>query len=335
MTGPSVLTVILNYRTGEMTLRALADAVVAMAGIPGGIVVVDNDSRDGSFELLRDAVAAAGWDRDGRVRVIASGRNGGYGAGNNVGIRAGLPDGASPDFVYVLNSDAFPEPEAIGRLREYLAAHPGVGFAGSHILGEDGVAHQTAFRFPSIASELEGAARFGPLSRLLARHSVALPLPEVASEVDWLAGASVMMRGRMLDAIGLFDEGFFLYYEETDFFLRARRAGWRAFYVPGSRVLHLGSVSTGMGDWRRTPRYWFDSRLRYFTKNYGAAYAGAATLAHLTGGLVWQARRLITRQPPCDPPQFLSDLAGHAASAALARLTRGPAWAGRRLTHDR
>ncbi|TPE49743.1 glycosyltransferase family 2 protein [Amaricoccus solimangrovi] len=312
MTDPTVLVVILNYRTAGMTLRAAGAAVRAMEGIPGGIVLVDNDSRDGSFERLRDA--ARGWER---VRVIASGRNGGYGAGNNIGIRAGLPDGARPDYVHVLNSDAFPEAGAIAILRDHLSAHPEAGFAGSRILDAEGAPRHSAFRFPSIGGEMEAAARTGPVSRLLARHVIAPPIPEETVAVDWLMGASVMMRRAMLDEIGLFDEGFFLYYEETDLCLRAARAGWKAVYVPGSRVIHLGSVSTGMGAWRRTPRYWFDSRLRYFVKNHGPAYAAAATGAHLAGGLLWRARRLVTGQPPCDPPRFLSDLAAHALSRAV------------------
>lgn len=319
MTGPTVLTVILNYRTPGMTLEALGAARAAMEGIAGAITVVDNDSRDGSFETIAAAIARAGWDRDGRVRLIASGRNGGYGAGNNFGIRAGLPDGAAPDFVYVLNPDAFPEPEAIAALLAEMTAQPRLGFAGSRILDPDGTPHCSAFRFPSIGSELEAAARIGPVSRLLARFVVAPPPPAETARVDWLMGASVMMRRAMLDEIGLFDEGFFLYFEETDLCLRAARAGWLAAYVPASRATHLGSVSTGMGGWRRTPRYWFDSRLRYFVKNHGAAYAGAATLAHLAGGLLWRARRAVTRQPPLDPPRFLSDLAVHALGAPLRR----------------
>ncbi len=91
MTGPSVLCVVLNWRTPDMTLRAADHAIRAMEGIAGAITLVDNDSRDGSFEMMKQAVAARGW---GRVRVIQSGRNGGFGAGNNVGIRAGLPGGA-------------------------------------------------------------------------------------------------------------------------------------------------------------------------------------------------------------------------------------------------
>src|SRR5690606_31205032 len=98
----------------------------------------------------------------------------------------------------------------------YLDSHPEVGFAGSHIHGEDGAPHTTAFRFPSIASEFEGAAKTGPVSKLLKNAIVAPPLPTQTTRVDWLAGASVLMRQKVLDRIGLFDETFFLYFEETD-----------------------------------------------------------------------------------------------------------------------
>ncbi|MFN4171556.1 MAG: glycosyltransferase, partial [Pseudorhodobacter sp.] len=162
----SVLTVILNWRTAPMTLRATEAARIAMEGLPGAITIVDNDSGDGSFETLVAEVSARGWDRgETPVRVLQSGRNGGFGAGNNVGIRAGLPGGARPDYVHILNSDAFPEPGAIRALYDRLEAHPGTGFAGSFIKGEDGMPHRTAFRFPSVASEFEAAVRFGPVSR--------------------------------------------------------------------------------------------------------------------------------------------------------------------------
>lgn len=312
--APTILTVILNWRTAEMTLQSVAAAHREMAGLAGEIVVVDNDSGDGSFERITAGVAEAGHDR---VRVLQSGRNGGYGAGNNVGIRAGLSDGRRPDYVYVLNSDAFPDTGAIAALVAYLDAHPEVGFAGSYIHGPDGDPHATAFRFPSIPGELEGAARLGPVTRLLSRHVVPLPLPEATRPVDWLAGASVMMRRTVLDEIGLFDEGFFLYFEETDLCRRASAAGWPTVYVRESSVTHIGSVSTGMGNWRRTPGYWFDSRLRYFTRNHGALYAAAATAACVAGHLVWRLRIAITRQPAADPPHFLGDLVRHALRHAL------------------
>jgi hypothetical protein len=322
----TVLTVILNWRTAEMTLRSAEAARVAMAGIPGAITIVDNDSRDGSYEHMAAEVAARGWDAgETPVRVIQSGHNGGFGAGNNVGIRAGLPGGARPDLVYILNSDAFPAPDAIRALADHLAAHPETGFAGSYIHGPDGDPHRTAFRFPSVAGEFEAAIRFGPVSRLLRDRIVARPIPDRTCRVDWLAGASLMMRMDVLDRIGLFDEGFFLYFEETELCHRAARAGFPTDYVVESRVAHIGSVSTGLKDTRRMPGYWFDSRTRYFTKVHGRATWVAATLAHLAGGVLFRLRGLIQRRASQDPPHFLRDLAAHAVRAMISPSAYGSA----------
>lgn len=305
--NPTVLTVILNWRTAEMTLRSVAAARQAMEGLAGAITVVDNASGDGSFETM--AAATQGMDR---VRVVQSGHNGGFGAGNNFGIRLGLPDASRPDFVYILNSDAFPAKDAIARLLAYLQAHPKVGLAGSHIHGPDGEDHSTCFRFPSIASEFEGAARTGPISRLLAHRAVPLGVPAASGPVDWLAGASLMIRDEVIQSVGLFDEGFFLYFEETDLCRRAREAGWATHFVRESRVEHIGSVSTGMKEWARVPGYWFDSRWRYFTKAGGRGYAVMATAAQVAGGVILRTRRLIRPSINAGPPRFLRDLLGHA-----------------------
>ncbi len=312
--GPTVLTVLLNWRTAEMTLKAAAAAERAMEGIAGGIVVVDNDSQDGSYEGLSDAL------RDHvRFRVVQSGHNGGFGAGNNVGMRLGLPGGVRPDYVYILNSDAFPAADAIRLLLDYLEAHPKVGIAGSYIHGPDGEAHWTCFRFPSVASEFEVSARTGPISRLLAHRTVSIPVPEATGRVDWLAGASMMMREAVVHATGGFDETFFLYFEETDLCRRAAEAGWPTHFVRESRVEHIGSVSTGMKAWRRVPGYWFDSRWYYFRKTGGTKRAVVATLAHVAGGLILRVRRLIRPSIPPGAPHFLRDLMAH----AVRQLTRG------------
>lgn len=308
MKNQRLLTIILNYKTPEMTLEAVAAARVAMAAIDGEIVLVDNDSQDGSAAKMQAHINAAGWGAPPLVRLLQSGDNGGFGAGNNFGIRAGLSDGSQPDLIYVLNSDAFPAQDAVSQLIQALEANPQAGFAGSYIHGPSGEAHFTAFRFPSIASELEGAARLGPISRLLHRYRVPLALPEVIRPVDWLAGASLLMRRDVLDQIGLFDEEFFLYFEETDLCLRARRAGWQTLYVPGSKVSHIGSVSTGMKRWQRVPDYWYASRLHYFRKNHGHTYTALATAAHVFGALIWRFRRLVQRKPRVEPPYFLRNL---------------------------
>jgi len=306
-------TVILNWRTPEMTLRAVESALREMQGFAGEIVVVDNDSGDGSFETLKAAVRDRGWTT---VRVLQSGRNGGFGAGNNFGIRAALTSGR-PDYVYVLNSDAFPDPGAIRALLAHLQAHPEAGFAGSYIHGIGGEPHLTTFRFPSIASEFEGAARLGPVSRALRSRAVPVPIPEVTCRVDWLAGASLMMRMDALDSIGLFDETFFLYFEETDLCHRLARAGQQVHFVRDSSVTHIGSVSTGMKEWRRVPGYWFDSRWHYFCKTRGRAYAALATLAHVSGGLLHRMRCWVAGGQVADPPHFLRSLLRHDLRALM------------------
>ena len=309
---PRLLTVLLNYKTADMTLEAAEAALREMEGLDAELTIVDNDSQDGSFEKISAAVAEKGWER---VRVIQSGVNGGFGAGNNVGIRAGLSDGTKPDYVYILNSDAFPDKDAIRILLNHLEQNPEVGFAGSYIHGPDGDDHVTLFRYHTIWSELEGAAQTGPISRALKNYIVPQEIPDRTIEVDWLAGASLMMRQKVLDEIGLFDERFFLYYEETDLCRRAKLAGWPTHYVRESEVTHIGSVSTGMKVIKRMPRYWFDSRLYYFTKNHGGLYAAAATIAHVVGALIHRVRCLISRKQLDARANFLGDLIGHALGA--------------------
>ncbi|MFX0540189.1 glycosyltransferase family 2 protein [Roseovarius sp. S4756] len=308
-TDPAILVIVLNYRTAQLSLKAASYALTAMDGLAGAITIVDNASGDGSTQIIADAIKERGWDR---VSLVTSKVNGGFGAGNNLGMASGLSDGTRPDYVYILNSDAWPRPDAIRHLLEALQRDETAGFAGSRIVGEDGILHRTAFRFPSVPGEFEGSVRTGLFTSLLRDWVVPLPVPERTAPVDWVAGASLMLRQDMLDEIGLFDETFFLYFEETDLCLRAARAGWVCLYVPDSEAVHLGSVSTGMRDWGRTPEYWFDSRLHYFVENHGRAYAVAATLSRALGEGLWRLRCAVSGASRRDPPHFLRDLLIHA-----------------------
>lgn len=302
-----LLTIILNYKTPQMTLDAVRAARTALAGVERHrIHVVDNDSGDGSEEALRDAVASESWPD---VEVLQTGHNGGFGYGNNHSIRRALRSDDPPDFVYVLNSDAFPEPDAIEALLGFLRERPDVGIAGSAIYGTDGEPHVTAFRFPSLKSEVTASFRLGLLSRALPGSEVPiLPRPERTQQVDWLAGASMMIRREVLEEVGLFDEGFFLYFEETDLCRRARLAGWPTWYVVESRVAHVGHGSTGLKDKKKPmPRYWFDSRRHYFLKNHGKAYLWAANAVHATGLATFKARARLQRKEDSDPTRFLRD----------------------------
>jgi serine acetyltransferase len=119
----------------------------------------------------------------------------------------------------------------------------------------------------------------------------------------------MLIRRAVIEQVGLFDEGFFLYYEETDFCRRARRAGWKCYFVASAAINHLESVSTGMlDDTRRMPRYWFDSRHRYFVKHHGRGYALACDSASLAGHVIGRTKRLLLRRPREGRPHMVRDL---------------------------
>jgi hypothetical protein len=299
--------VLVNYRTAEMTARA-ADALLAeLAGLgTHHVYVVDNASGDGSLDTLRRQAETRGWAE--RVSVLAAPRNGGYGYGINLAVQQALASADPPDYVYVVNSDAFPDRGSIARLVAFMDEHPEAGIAGSHVHGPDGTSQGAAFRFPTVWSELESTAGVGTLSRLLARHIVSMPAPSEHREIDWIPGTSMLIRRAALERVGLFDEAFFLYYEEIDFCRRLANAGFKCFYVADAPITHIGCVSTGMLDHGRPmPRYWFDSRHRYFLKHHGRAYATTADVAWLTGYAAWKAKNRLLKRSTSDRPRMFRD----------------------------
>lgn len=268
--------VIVNYKTAELVVDCLRSLAVELeAGDDFGVVVVDNDSGDGSLETMRDAVDANGWG--GWCEVVDAERNGGFAFGNNVGTRRVLAWDRPAGAVHYLNPDTYVRPGAVRALAAFLEAHPKAGIVGSQLENPDATVRRGAFRFPSAMSEIEGQLRFGPVSTLLSRWVVAPPAPEGAWQPGWVTGASMMVRRDALDAAGLFDDEYFLYFEETDLCLRVARAGWEIWQEPASRVVHLVGQSTGVNRKDEKPRpkpaYWHDSRRRYFEKNYGRGRA--------------------------------------------------------------
>jgi N-acetylglucosaminyl-diphospho-decaprenol L-rhamnosyltransferase len=308
--GCSVAVVIVNYKSAPLTIACLRSLSTEVQRDPRlRAVVVENDSRDGSAARIADAIERSGFG--GWAVCVEAPKNGGYAFGNNLAIRSALRTSRPPEHFLLLNPDCVVRPGAVAALTNFLAKNERVGIVGSCLENPDGSLWSTAFRFPSAWSELEGGARFGPLSRLLSRWVVARSMGTESTRVDWLPGASMMIRREVFENVGLMDEQFFLYYEETDFCLRAQRAGWSCWYVPASRVMHIAGQSTGVTDRtgppRRTPQYVFDSRLHYFLKNHGFAYTLVADVAWALGFGSWRLRRAVQRKPDLDPPSMLLD----------------------------
>ena len=162
-TTRDVLVVIVNYRTAGMTiecLRSLADEM--KVGGPVRVIVADNDSHDGSADRIARAVESEGFGEWAQVNPLP--RNGGFAWGNNAVIGPALASDAPPDYVLLLNPDTIVRPNAIAELVNFMDNHPEVGIAGSRLEDRDGTPQRSAFRFPSILSELENGVRLGPVS---------------------------------------------------------------------------------------------------------------------------------------------------------------------------
>ena len=310
--GMTLLIVIVNYRTADLTidcLRSLQDEVGSLDGTR--VVVTDNASGDDSVARLATAILENGWGD--WATILPLDQNGGFAYGNNAAIRPALQEADPPCFVLLLNPDTIVRPGALKALVVFMEGRPDIGIVGSRLEEPDGTPQQSAFRFPSVLGELEGGVRLGPVSRLLHRWAAFQPIPEEPGPVDWVAGASMIIRRQVFESIGLLDEGYFMYFEEVDFCRRARRAGWPCWYAPSSRVVHLVGQSSGVTDPRavperkRLPGYWFLARRRYFLSHHGRIKTLLADLAWSLGYVSYRARRLLQRRPNTDPRLLLWD----------------------------
>lgn len=288
--SPRIAVVIVNYRTADMVIAhfgALKRECEAFLG--AAVYIVDNASPGGDGAKLK-----AFSEGEPLIRFIQSPENGGFGAGNNIALREILSAAEPFDYVLLLNPDAYPRPGALAALADFMARKPEAGVAGPRLEHEDGAPQVSAFRYFSAMSELDWSARTGFVSRLLKRWDVAPPHRDEERAVDWLSGAALFIRREVFEAVGLFDETYFLYYEETDLMLRARRAGWPCWFIPAARAVHHQGKSLeaarGPGAPRIAPEYWYRSRAHYFRKNHGAFYAFLADAAWMAGSLFYLAR---------------------------------------------
>lgn len=278
-----VAVVIVNYRTPELTIRCVDALRREKEQLPAlRVVVVDGGSADDSASKLADFIARSGLDW---VSFLPLSTNGGFGWANNQAILELSRDRRPPDFIHLLNPDTEAIEGAVYALVEEFQRHPRCGAAGSQLLTPDGQRAASAFRFPSAGREFTGGAQSEKLGRVFGIEAAVVE-SEDSRNVDWVTGASVMFRAEALRETGLFDDGFFLYFEEVELMHRLHARGWSVRHVPQSRVIHVEGASTGIGAAtaeRPHPAYWYQSRRRYFSLTGGRSAAIAATLSLLGG----------------------------------------------------
>ncbi len=221
-------------------------------------IVVDNGSCDGSVDVVRDRFPEARLIRQGNV---------GMGGGNNAGMRA-----ATGRYFFLLNADAWVVDDAVETLARFADATPDAAVVGPRLRNLDGTLQRSARSFPTpwrLATEYLFIRRLAPRTNLL--NPLYLGGFDHASTraVDWLYGPALLVRRDAADAVGLFDEAFFMFSEEVDWMYRFARAGWKTYFHPDAEVVHVGGASHGGRLYVENLR----GHLRFAAKHHGPAGA--------------------------------------------------------------
>jgi N-acetylglucosaminyl-diphospho-decaprenol L-rhamnosyltransferase len=281
---------IVSYRCPRLLRECLESLHDHPAEAELSVHVVDNASGDGSAEMV-----AAEFPE---VAITANERNEGFAVATNQAMAQG-----SAPYVLALNPDCRLTAGALDRLVELMEARPEVGICGPALVRRDGTPdHAAARSFPTPLSALghfTGVARRPRAPEALRGYAEA---PSAAGPVDAVNGAFMLMRREMLDEIGAFDEGYWMYMEDLDLCYRAKQAGWVTWFEPSVRVVHVKGGSSGEVRSLRLNYAFHYGMARFYRRHYAgersaaadaAVYAGIALKGALTaaGGAITRARR--------------------------------------------
>jgi GT2 family glycosyltransferase len=220
MQDPLIIGVILNTNRRADTLACLA-SLENNSYANQRVIVLDNQSSDGSAEAIRSQYP--------RTQIIALPENRGYAGNNNVGIRAALESGA--DWVFVLNEDTVLDQACLEQLVRVGESDEQIGMVGPMVYHHDE---------PDTIQSAGGSLGPGWESRHLGKNEPDTGQFTAPHQVDWLTGCAILVRRALIERVGGLDERLFIYYEETEWCLRARRAGWSLVHVPAAKLWHKG-----------------------------------------------------------------------------------------------
>jgi len=270
MNPATVHVVIVNWNSGAQLRECLQSfAAVADDDVAARVTVIDNASTDGSSEGLEASMPLA---------VVRNADNRGFGAACNQGAA-----GSEADFLLFLNPDTRLMPGSFAEPVRYLRARENetVGIGGIQLVDADGRVARNTARAPTAWSMVGNSVGFDRLApRLFPPHFVTEWAHDQTRTVDQVMGAFFLVRRSLFEALGGFDEHFFVYYEDLDLSMRARAQGWQSVYLSTAQAFHRGQGTTEGATARRT-FYFCRSRILYARKHFGALGALAVTLATL------------------------------------------------------
>lgn len=226
----TISVIIVSWNTKQILkecITSLFDELSSLAE-SSEVFVVDNDSIDGSAEMIRESFPG--------VMLIENEDNKGFGRACNQGIRA-----AKGEYIFLLNPDTVVLPGAIKTLLEFARNHPKLGIVAPQLLNTDGTVQKSCRAFPSLTGmfyELIGLSRLFPNVKRFREYKMLDFDYNTVSEVDQPEGAALLIPRKVLDEVGLFDEKFFMLFEEVDLCFRIKKAGWQIWFNSTSKIIH-------------------------------------------------------------------------------------------------
>lgn len=300
MPDAGLCVVVVNYGTPGMVLDCLETVLPQAREFGATVALVDNASPDDSVLQLRNWIADRGAHE--HVKLVESPENGGFAAGNNLGIKS-----CDAKLYLLLNSDTLVGEGALGRLLAAMTSADDVGLVSPRLKWADGSPVESCFRYHRPISQLIHSAGTGLITTLLARYEVPMKVSDERSFPEWTSFACVMIRREVIEQVGELDRGFFMYFEDVEFAFRARKAGWKILHEPSAEVVHLHGGSSPVKSLaslrKRLPRYYYESRTRYFYLLYGRLGLLAANLWWTVGWMISSLRSLLQRRfqsPNCE-----------------------------------
>ena len=247
---------IVSYNTKEILLDCVSSVQAHTTTITYEVIVVDNDSRDGTVPAIKNIYPD--------MRIIANPDNRGFAKAVNQALAV-----SRGRHVLLLNSDTLVRDQALATMVDHLDEHPDIGAVGCKQWTGDGHLNQTCFPFPSIRDHLFYSALFqrvAPSMQAAAAATHAVDCTQ-SQDVDWANGACLMVRRSLLQELGGLDEEFFMYFEDVDLCRRLRQQGYRVRHLAEAEIIHFIGRSSGR-DHERLQLVWEFSRIRYIEKHF-------------------------------------------------------------------
>ncbi len=267
----SLAVVIISFNVRKLLKECLESVYRETKRTRLDVWVIDNHSRDDSVQMLKESFP--------QVHLIENEENLGFTRANNQAIAK-----CQSDLILLLNPDTLIQDGALDKMVQFMEEHPDVGVSGCRVLNEDGslqLACRRSVPSPAVAFyRLSGLSRLFPNSKAMARYNLTYLDPDKPHEVDAVSGAFLLIRKQVVDQIGMLDEDFWIFGEDIDWCIRAKKTGWKVMYYPDARIVHYKGIGCGTNS-RKTSYEFYRAMYLFHKKHF------AGDCSPITNGLIY------------------------------------------------